>query len=220
MGTKSVELSALREHELGPLMTALGDLDLGEFEYVSVHAPSKFKTLTEAAAAELLQPCIERKLPIVLHPDAIHDPSSWQQFGQLLCIENMDKRKPTGRTMSEMDAFFARFPAATWCFDIAHARQIDSTMSEARSMLKRFGSRLCQVHISEVNDRGHHDPLSAATVRATQMVAALIDPGTPIIIESMIPEADIEREIGSVTRALTSVALPADNEPLDWGELA
>jgi hypothetical protein len=36
----AVELSALRETELPDLMQAAGDLDLGQFQYVAVHAPS------------------------------------------------------------------------------------------------------------------------------------------------------------------------------------
>ena len=37
-----MELSALREAELGPLVAALDSLDLSEMDYVSVHAPSKY----------------------------------------------------------------------------------------------------------------------------------------------------------------------------------
>src|SRR5262245_48395114 len=120
--TAAIELSALRDHELGPLMQALSDLDLGGFDYVSIHVPSKFKSLTEAAVAEALRPCIDLGIPVVIHPDVIRGPACWTLFGSLLCIENMDKRKATGRTITELDSFFAAFPKATFCLDLAHAR--------------------------------------------------------------------------------------------------
>jgi hypothetical protein len=42
-----VELSAIREHELIPLLRALDDLDLSQFQYVSIHAPSSFTPQVE-----------------------------------------------------------------------------------------------------------------------------------------------------------------------------
>jgi hypothetical protein len=47
-GFLAVELSALRDHELPSLVAAAAHLDLDSFAYVSVHAPSKLSTLTEA----------------------------------------------------------------------------------------------------------------------------------------------------------------------------
>src|SRR5688572_8764056 len=95
----AVELSALRDYELKPLMAELPRLDLDRFRYLSVHVPSKFSVMAEADVASTLEPCIERGIPVVLHPDAIRNTSSWRRFGTLLCIENMDKRKGTGRTL-------------------------------------------------------------------------------------------------------------------------
>lgn len=219
--TNPVELSALRDHELVPLMKALGGLELGTFKYVSIHVPSKLKSLSEAAVAAALRPCIDLGIPLVLHPDVIRDASCWTPFGSLLCIENMDKRKSTGRTTAELDVFFAAFPRATFCLDIAHARQVDSTMTEARRMLRRFGDRLRQVHISEIDAEGHHERLSLATILASQSVAGLIDESVPIIIESMIPAHDIKREIDAVRRALTPPTRDtASWQCRDWGELA
>ena len=97
-GTTAVELSALRDTELPLLMDGLSGLDLTGFEHISIHAPSRFVRLTEAHCAELLQPCIERGWCVILHPDIIAAPEVWAPFGALLCIENMDERKPIGRS--------------------------------------------------------------------------------------------------------------------------
>ena len=41
-GLRTIELSALRQNELIPLLNALPDLDLSGFKYVSIHAPSQY----------------------------------------------------------------------------------------------------------------------------------------------------------------------------------
>jgi hypothetical protein len=215
----TVELSALRDHELGALVEALPTLDLQRFSYVSVHVPSQFRTLSESQVAAGLRKCIDLGISIVIHPDSIQDRDCWRSFGSLLCIENMDKRKRTGRTADELDPFFATYRDATFCFDIAHARQVDSTMTEARRMLRRFGDRLQQVHISEIDGQGHHKRVSVATVLASQSIASLIKQTTPIIIESMIPAQSIPMELDAADRALAAPS-GAGWEYSDWGELA
>ena len=220
INTKVVELSALREREVSSLMTALPHLELSRFAYVSVHVPSKFETLTEADIAVRLRPCIERQIPIVIHPDVIRQKSCWEQYGSLLCIENMDKRKATGRTLKELQRFFEEFPEATFCLDVAHARQIDSTMGEAREMLIRFGDRLRQVHISEIDDEGRHHSLSLASILADAEIASMIKPDVPVIIESQIGQQDMEREIEAVERALTPPERVSSWKAADWGALA
>ncbi len=189
----AVELSALREHELPSLMDALAELDLGRFTYISVHAPSKLRTVREATVAELLRPCIERGWPIVLHPDAIRDHGCWRDFGSLACIENMDKRKAAGRTVAELEPHFEALPEASLCLDLGHARQVDATLGVARQILNEFGNRLVQIHLSELNSKSHHDPLSMATVWAVREIARAI-PAAPVILESMVTADRIKNE--------------------------
>ena len=79
----AVELSALREHELFPLLDSFDDLDLREFRYVSIHAPSQISRKFEAAAAGRLAGFAARGVPIVVHPDAISDWDLWSGVGQV-----------------------------------------------------------------------------------------------------------------------------------------
>lgn len=197
----AVELSALREEELGPLVSALDDLDLTDFNYISVHAPSRFDAQSERVFVEMLVD-VDRNWPVIVHPDAIHDYSLWRELGSLLCLENMDKRKPIGRTVHELAVVFEQLPESSFCFDIGHARQFDSTMTEAYLMLKAFGERLCQVHLSEVNTRSKHDVLSSASILAFQEVAHLIPERTPIILETPVQENAIQHEILRAREAL------------------
>jgi sugar phosphate isomerase/epimerase len=123
-------------------------------------------------------------------------------LGGLLCIENMDKRKTIGRTALELTEVFKRVPDACFCFDIGHAKQVDSTMTEAYFILKQFGPRLRQVHVSEVNTRSKHDPLSVASILAFQEVADLIPENVPLILETPVPEEQIGFELDRAAEAL------------------
>ncbi|HEX3148796.1 MAG TPA: TIM barrel protein [Gemmataceae bacterium] len=202
-----VELSSLRDTELTTVLNVLGELDPAEFQFVSFHAPSAFLTITEVKAADRIRVEAPPTSPIIVHPDVLTVPECWRALGPRLCIENMDKRKPTGRTATELAAIFDVYPEATLCFDIGHARQVDPTMGVAADILRRFGDRLCQVHISEVNARNRHEPISYTAFRAFRTVAHLIPEGTPIVSEAVVDESAIGREL-----FVTAAALSPRNE--------
>ena len=199
---QALELSALRQDELAPLLNGLDQLDLSQFEYIAMHAPSQFAPKDEGRIVELLSQLRERGWPVVLHPDAVFDFSLWRRLGKMLCVENMDRRKPIGRTVSELERVFEQLPEASFCFDIGHARQVDSTMTEAYFILKRFGRNLRQVHLSEVSTSSKHDRLSYASIQAFREVAAFIAEDVPIILETPIPEDQIDFEMSQALEAL------------------
>jgi hypothetical protein len=200
----AVELSALRTAELDPLMGALATLDLGQFEFISVHAPSGVDAQHERNVVEKLQAVIERAWPIVVHPDSIHDHSLWRPFGKLMCIENMDKRKPIARTRDELGQWFDRFPEASLCLDLAHVRQIDPTMTEAYLMLRDFKDRLAEVHLSEINSACKHESISYGATLAYQQVASLIPEDVPVILESIVSAVLVDDEIEAAHEALAT----------------
>lgn len=199
-----VELSALRLNELDPLVEAIADLDLSSFQFVSFHAPSHLTPSEEWRVTDRLRFVVDRGIPIVVHPEVIDKDQCWRWMGQHLLIENMDKRKPVGRTSRELKCLFDRFPESRFCFDIGHARQVDPTMVEAKLILESFGDRLAQLHISEVNTGSRHDPLSVNAISAFQSVAALIPERVPIILETLIDQgqSDVLTEIERARRAL------------------
>ena len=141
-GLPAVELSALRRHELPVLVEALGDLDLHAFEHVSLHAPSGLTPDDEPQTIDLLARVVEHGLSIVVHPDAMHDLLAWRAIEQSLLIENMDKRKPVGRTAEELAVFLDALPGAGVCLDLGHARQVDPSMTVAYGILDRYGDRI------------------------------------------------------------------------------
>jgi sugar phosphate isomerase/epimerase len=112
--------------------------------------------------------------------------------------------------VKELDLLFERFPDASFCFDIGHARQVDTSMIEAYQMLKKFGPRLRQIHVSEVNSRNKHDRLSFVSILDFQEVAHMIPPEIPIIIESIVSGDQIGAEIDRVRKALGVTRRPGD----------
>jgi hypothetical protein len=212
-GSSAVELSALRQHELAPLVEQLDRLDLSHFEYVSLHAPSSMEPAFEPAALRLLEHVARRGWPIIVHPDAMFTRQEWARLGNRLCVENMDKRKPIGQTANDLAEIFEDLPYASFCFDIGHARQVDPTMSEASAILQRFNGRIQQVHVSEVNTQSKHDALSLESILAFQRVSHLVPANVPIILESRVNESEINEEIQSALAALdpaTQLAVAGD----------
>lgn len=206
-GLPAIELSALRETELPELMASIRSIDLSSFAYVSIHAPSAYPRDAERAIAEALRPAIDLGFPVVLHPDAICDFQHWTPFGKLLCVENMDKRKPIGRNAEELEMIFKYLPEASLCFDIGHARQVDPTMCWAAEMLFRHAKRLAQLHVSDVNSRSLHERLNRAAMNSFRKIAQLIPEDVPLILES--PLAGITTNIAAEIRLEVAAAASA-----------
>ena len=128
------------------------------------------------------------------------------QFGKLMCIENMDKRKPIARTRDELSQWFERFPEASLCLDLAHVRQIDPTMTEAYLILRDFKDRLAEVHLSEINSASKHEAISYGAHLAYQQIASLIPQDVPIILESIVSAESIDDEVEAAHAALATGA--------------
>lgn len=192
-----VELSALRIGELPILLDAVPDLALDQFEYIALHIPSAFSSTEEPEIVELLNRA-PAEWKLILHPDTIHEPEKWLHFGDRLVLENTDRRKPDGRSADELSKWFQRLPHARLCLDLAHAQQWDTTMAEAYFLLKTFATRLCQIHISQLDSASHHYPLSMSSVRAFSEIAWLVPDGIPLIIESRVAPEEMDREIEAV----------------------
>jgi hypothetical protein len=190
-----VELSALRAAELPVLLEALQPLLTRirpRYKYISFHAPTNFND--ERHTVQQLEKVAALNLNIVVHPDTIQNAEVWRPLGGLLCLENLDSRRRTGRTAEELHGFFAALPEAKLCFDIAHARQVDPTMTEAARILSKFGDRLAQVHVSELNSQGKHFRLSFAAKLAYRPFSSILSE-VPIVLESVVGETDIAAEL-------------------------
>lgn len=152
----AIELSALSETELPSLCEYLASAPSLPFRYISIHGPSKHREMEEEQLVLQLAEITRYASGIVMHPDTMDRLEAFGPLGSKLLLENMDSRKPDGRTPEELDRVFAELPLAGFCFDIAHAWSIDPSMEIANELLDRFGSRLRHVHLSSLSEDLHH----------------------------------------------------------------
>lgn len=206
--TRAIELSALRLKELRPLISALPELDLRKYTYISLHVPSAFSAEEEVELVSLLGD-VPSSWALIVHPDSIHDYGLWRSLSSRVALENMDRRKSCGRTAKELITCFDLLPEAKFCFDIGHARQFDPSMAEAYSILTAFSDRLVQIHVSEVDAQSRHAVITYAAELAFREVAHLIPGDIPLILESRVSPEGIEREIWKVTDVFASHRLEA-----------
>jgi hypothetical protein len=116
----------------------------------------------------------------------------------------MDKRKPIGRTSEELAQIFAQLPKALMCFDIAHARQFDTSMTEAYKILRDYGERIREVHVSEVNTSSKHERISLTGMMAYREVSALVPQDAPIILETPAEGMQIGEQLDVAALAFES----------------
>jgi hypothetical protein len=161
ISTLVVELAALRESEFETLVAYLEADPPLPFRYLSVHAPSKERSLSDVGLVESIARLSARIDSVVVHPDTIADLEPYASLGRILTIENMDSRKAGGRDVAELERLFEQLPEAGFCFDVAHAWSVDPTMELAGALLDRFAERLRHVHVSSVSGDCEHRPLSA-----------------------------------------------------------
>jgi hypothetical protein len=161
----AIELAALGEPELPALLEYLAATPSLPFLFLSVHAPSKHREMTEEELVGMLGALTGRVDAIVVHPDTIEDPSLYRSLGRCLALENMDVRKSGGRSVDELAPLFAELPDAGLCFDVAHAKSVEPAMAEGERILAAFGNRLRHVHLSSLDAHCHHVPLTAADER-------------------------------------------------------
>jgi hypothetical protein len=113
---RCVELSALRYDELGPLVDDLDNVQLQNFRYISFHAPSSFTPDHEEQVIAVLNKVLTRGWNVIVHPDVIYSPNRWEHFGHQLLVENMDRRKPTGRSVAELQKIRSAIAACAFMF--------------------------------------------------------------------------------------------------------
>ena len=160
VSSHAIELAALEADELPALAAFLADRPRLPFRYVSVHAPVKGVSGSDAerAAALARLPLFVRS--IIVHPDLITDPAPYRALGRRIVVENMDVRKDDGRTAAELAPLLAELPEAGFCLDVAHVHTLDPSMALGVELLDAFRGRLRQVHLSSIRE-GSHTSLTA-----------------------------------------------------------
>lgn len=90
-----------------------------------------------------------------------------------------------------------------------HARQVDRSMIEARRIAAEFGSRIAQLHVSDVDHDCRHHALSRGAVLAFKYIQRLLPCEAPIVLESEVAPAEIDAEIQYATAAFAETDCPS-----------
>jgi endonuclease IV len=77
-------------------------------------------------------------------------------------------------------------------------------MSEAEAILRRFGSRIRQIHLSLVTSSSAHEPLNYESLLAYRRVARLLPKDVPIILETPVRKEQVDEEISKATELVGS----------------
>ena len=182
----AAELAALSEAELPGLEAFLAGRPELPFAYLSVHAPVKHLRMPEAELVRRLTRIAPLVDGIVVHPDAMDDPRAYRPLGSCLVLENMDARKPTGRTVAELAPYFTVLPEAGFCLDVAHVLSIDATLETGERLLDAFAGRLRHLHVSSVDETCRHVPLTVDhETRYAELLRRCLD--VPWILEAPLP---------------------------------
>jgi hypothetical protein len=168
----AVELAALSEPELPDLVAFLDSSPTLPFRFVSTHAPTKARVSGDAELASALGKLPSTVDAVVLHPDTLTDLSPFGVLGARAVVENMDARKPRGRTVAELEEVFDVLPEARFCLDVGHAWSVDPSMELAHDLLDAFRLRLSHLHISSLTDACKHAPLTPEVERRFAPVLA------------------------------------------------
>jgi hypothetical protein len=187
ISTRVSELSALSASELPALAAFLAEVADLPFEALSVHGPAKgvdARHSPELASALASLPA--QVDGIVMHPETIAEPDGLRILGSRLRLENMDTRKSDGKTVEQLERYFAALPEACFCLDVGHAQLNDPSMGLAHELLDAFGDRLAEVHLSSILESGNHVPLQAPDVDAFWPVLERCI-GVPWVLEAPPP---------------------------------
>ena len=185
VSTHAVELAALEAAELPGLVRFLAGRPRLPFRYVSVHAPVKGVTASDAERVADLARLPLSVRSIVVHPDLIVDPAPYRALGGRVVIENMDARKAGGRYVAELAPLFAELPQAGFCLDVAHVHTHDPSLELGRELLDAFRSRLRQIHLSSIRAGSHvtleadDEPLFAPLLRRCRDVPWILEAPAP-----------------------------------------
>ncbi len=158
---QAIELTAVTERLYAGLESFLRESAgaLTSFSRVSLHAPA----VLDSSPAEVAEALVGSRLryDVVLHPDVFAEEQALADLGRRALFENMDVNKAFGREPADLEKVFGRFPEAGLCLDVAHVWTNDRSLGLGIELLRAFGDRLRQVHLSGIEADGTHRPTTA-----------------------------------------------------------
>lgn len=139
---------------------------------------------------------------IVVHPDQVVDRSVFKQYSHLpFSVENMDERKTTWRSVSDIKKILDENPNLWFTFDLQHCYVNDPTMQLAKDFHKELWDRIVEYHIAWYHSELLHYPLFKT--HQDIIIQAIEKTDVPIIIESTFDKAgELQKEIEYIKKVI------------------
>ena len=210
--SRVIELVSHSVLDLKPLLISMYgpdtfNLDLYSMDKVSIRLPKYFNDIEEIYICRWLYLHAFPRPLILVRPRNITEPAMcmWEkEFGQSLCFEDDWTRENLKEKAEQLEKLYEKLPQAGFCLDLGKIRQEDPTMGLARLLLRRFGSRLKQVRLSEIDSKGKHCKMSVLTQLACQTIADMIPEDVRVIIDSEVSKSEMVKEMITAQIALHS----------------
>ncbi|MEZ4180436.1 MAG: hypothetical protein R3B41_02915 [Candidatus Doudnabacteria bacterium] len=198
LGVNAIELGYVSGHTLidQPLESIDVNL-LQNFDYVSVHAPTKNFDYQDTSArqsffAQLEQLNKKHKIDLVVfHPNSFTDLSVLNELKLPFAIENLDARNQTFTSTKEFAQVLEKFPNWKIVLDTQHCFTHDPTMALSKEFQTQFGDQITEIQVSGFT--GHHTTLFNQPEQTIIMDYTPLN--YPIISESVVEKLeDLEVE--------------------------
>jgi len=193
--TNAVELHCRDVESLDFLLQ--NDIDsLNSFEFISVHALDLAyddNNDSHGVLQKIEQICIKYNTKnVVFHTDKVQNWDVIAQYTKIpISIENMDDRKPFGRTLEDVNSILEKYDFGL-TLDLQHCFVNDATMKLAQDFQKKFKNRIVEYHISGFKEVVLHYPLYKT--KQDIIIDSLMYKDVPIIIESVFDAFGEEKD--------------------------
>ena len=169
--------------------------------YTTIHAPfNLFSThsdeetiLKQLIAISKLYERIHAK-SVVFHPGPLKKLAAVADGNFHATIENLPPGRHGG--IPELIRIFNEYPKFSFCLDISHAYLWSK--DETARLIRKFGSRLSQIHLSGTFRRKTHQPLQRVSRNFRQTLEEIKGIDVPLVIEEDFREksiADVKKEL-------------------------
>ncbi|MBU0598642.1 hypothetical protein KKF61_06685 [Patescibacteria group bacterium] len=198
LGCQAVELGFIRKSRIDDgWLESIEAKDLVGFKYVSFHAPKMYYKNNEETheILNLIENFYKKVYPldmVVFHPDNVIELEVFNNLPFPVGFENMDNRKPFGKTSSDLLKLLKKNSKFHFILDVNHLKTNNQDMPQLDEFYNKLGTRLAHYHVSGLTSKLTHAPLYLT--KQLDLLAAVRDTSKPIICESLLTSGNIEKE--------------------------
>lgn len=184
-----VEITFGRKEEVYSFKPSTSDIKfLKGLKYVSIHAPFRLiRNMESEEEVEDILRSIEslykkvKAKNVIMHPFDIPEPEILMKFKFNVITENMPKIMKKNHKLITLEDVFRKYPKIGLCLDVAHAYR--KSMKETNEIVRKFGNKIRQIHLSGTYRGKDHLSLKCVTKDFFKSIEPIKSLRVPLIIE-------------------------------------